>query len=119
MAAMIAVVALAVAGCGTKSQSNGNTLTLTNDGFTTNSLTVKAGTAVQFVDGSGGATHFLTTGNNGAHADEAGAPSELTPANGMEIDAGQTKSITFATVGTYHITCTIHPTMNATIVVQQ
>ncbi len=63
---------------------------------------------------SSGSTHILCIGENGACQSGAQGPSELTSANGMQVDPGQTKQVKFDTAGTYKITCTIHPTMNMT-----
>jgi plastocyanin len=112
---VITVIALTFAACGTGSQSSSATIMITEDGFATTALTIKAGTSVTFTDVSDGESHFLTTGMHGTHANESGAPSQLTPITGLEIDPGQTIPITFAVPGTYQITCTIHPTMNVTI----
>jgi plastocyanin len=114
-----AIVAIALAGCGAGSSTSSSTLTMNADSFVGGTtVTIKAGASVTFVDQSGGATHFLTIGSNGAHQDQQGEPSELSSQHGMEIDAGQTVHVTFSAPGTYHITCTIHPTMNATVIVQ-
>jgi len=79
------------------------------------SVTIKAGQAVTFDDTSGG-PHNLVTGMNGTYSHEAGAPAEFIP-SGMMFSGGDTKTITFPTAGTYHITCTFHPTMQATVTV--
>jgi plastocyanin len=81
-------------------------------------ITVKAGQAVKFVDPqSTGGLHYLVTGTNGTLTPEKGAPAALSTSTGLPINAGDTKSITFPTAGTYMITCTIHPYMEVTIVV--
>lgn len=108
---------LALAACEARPANAGNTITMNADRFINTSLTVKVGTTVTFADQSGGATHFLAIGTDGEHASETGAPEKLEAANGIEIDAGQMVPIVFATPGTYHITCIIHPTMNAIIIV--
>jgi plastocyanin len=86
--------------------------------FSHNSATVKAGQAVTFDDpASGGGVHNLVTGHNGSFTAEAGAPSQFAAATGLSFSPGDSKSITFPTAGTYTITCTIHPSMEATITV--
>lgn len=114
-------VLLALAACGSAQNTNTGQPTLmmsASDFMGTTSLTVKAGDTVRFTDGASGGTHFLLTGTNAVFAPEAGAPAELSAPTGKEIDVGQSWTLTFATPGTYHITCTIHPGMNATIVVR-
>ena len=60
---------------------------------------------------------MLVTGTNGQFTSATGAPSELSSATGLALQAGDKKTVTFATAGTYQITCTIHPSMQATITV--
>jgi plastocyanin len=81
-------------------------------------VTIKTGQAVLFDDpASSGGTHDLVIGHNGQFSAMSGAPSELNSATGMLISPGQRQIITFATAGTYPITCTIHPSMQATVTV--
>ncbi len=114
------VLALGVAACGGSSGSaggGGSTISLGASSFSGNtSVTIKAGEAVTFDDSSGG-THMLVTGTHGQFTAATGAPSELSSATGLALRAGDTKTVTFATTGTYQITCTIHPSMQATITV--
>src|SRR5258707_76348 len=113
-------LALGVVACGGSSGSaggGGSTISLGASSFSGNtSVTIKAGEAVTFDDSSGG-THMLVTGTNGQFTAATGAPSELSSATGLPLQAGDTKTVTFATAGTYQITCTIHPSMQATITV--
>jgi plastocyanin len=114
------LLAFGVAACGESSGGAGSgsaTIKLDVSSFSGNtSVTIKAGEAVTFDDSSGG-THMLVTGTNGQFTAATGAPSELSSASGLALQAGDTKSVTFATAGTYQITCTIHPSMQATITV--
>jgi plastocyanin len=81
-------------------------------------VTVKAGDTVTFSDpSSGGGFHNLVTGTSGTFAAEPGAPSQFASSSGMAFSPGDSVDITFSTPGTYHITCTIHPTMQATVTV--
>jgi plastocyanin len=79
-------------------------------------ITITAGQAVTFDDSSGG-THDLVTGTNGQFTAATGAPNEFSTKDGLSLSAGDKKTVTFNTAGTYHITCTIHPTMQATVTV--
>ncbi len=116
--ASAALFALTLAACGGKAASSGNTLTMDTASFSgASSLTIKAGQSVKFVDSADGATHLLVTGQNGAFSAETGAPAQLSAAAGMQINPDQTISVVFPTAGTYHITCTVHPGMNATVIV--
>ncbi len=123
IAGIVVVLALALAACGGKGSANGscsaNTVKMEVSTFGCTSLTVKAGTTVTFDNTvNGGGTHVLVTGTNGSFTAETGAPADLNAASGLNFSPGDKKTETFATAGTYHITCTIHPTMNLTITVQ-
>ena len=96
----------------------GATISMASRSFSVSSATVKAGKAVTFDDpASGGGVHNLVTGSNGTFKAEAGAPSQFATATGVSFSPGTTMSIVFPTAGTYTITCTIHPSMEATITV--
>src|SRR5262245_64955276 len=112
--ALATLVVLGIAGCGGSSGGAGNasnTITMDAASFGGNtSVTIKAGESVTFDDSAGG-THMLVIGTNGQFSAANGAPSELSSASGLALSAGDTKTVTFATAGTYQITCTIHPSM--------
>lgn len=94
------------------------TITMASRSFSGNSATVKAGQAVTFDDPAAtGGVHNLVTGSNGTFKAEAGAPSQFASATGVSFAPGTSMDIVFPTAGTYTITCTIHPTMEATITV--
>ena len=102
----------------TSSAGGAATIKMGSVNFTVGSATVKAGQAVMFVDpSSGGGIHHLVTGHNGTFSAEAGAPSQFATADGVSFSPGDTTSIVFSTAGSYAITCTIHPSMEATITV--
>jgi len=121
MGLLVALAALAVAGCDTGGGGNGapNTITMGGSSFVGNtSISITAGQAVTFDDpSSSGGTHDLVTGTNGQFSAEVGAPSEFAASAGINFSAGDSKPVTFPTAGTYHITCRIHPSMQATITV--
>ena len=99
------------------SSGGGSTLSLGASSFNgATSITITAGQAVTFDDSSGG-THDLVTGTNGQFTAATGAPNEFSTKDGLDLSAGDKKTITFANAGTYQITCTIHPSMQATITV--
>jgi plastocyanin len=82
------------------------------------SVTIKAGQAVKFSDPAGsGGIHILVVGTNGTFKPTTGAPAVFNTPTGTQINAGDTMNVTFATTGTYPITCTIHPYMEVTITV--
>lgn len=79
-------------------------------------VTIKAGQAVLFSDPSGnGGTHDLVIGTHGAFSAMSGAPSEFNSSTGTLFSPGDQKVVTFATAGTYPITCTIHPGMQVMV----
>jgi plastocyanin len=102
----------------TTAAAAGSTITMGLTSFTHNTATVKAGQAVIFDDpASGGGTHNLVTGHNGTFTAAAGAPHEFATGTGLGFSPGDNKSVVFPTAGTYSITCTFHPSMQATITV--
>ncbi|HEY7983204.1 MAG TPA: plastocyanin/azurin family copper-binding protein [Ktedonobacterales bacterium] len=102
----------------TSSATGAASISMGGFNFTHNTATVKAGQAVKFDDPtSGGGTHTLVTGHGGTFTAETGAPSEFATATGLSFSPGDSKSVVFPTAGTYTITCTIHPSMEATITV--
>ncbi len=65
------------------------------------------------------APHILCCGRNGkCAASQTVGPKEL-QGEGFQINAGQSQLVTFTTPGTYSITCSIHPSMQLTVVVQE
>jgi len=109
------------AGCafgGANPSPTGPAVTELDNEFSPRILHIKAGQAVTFDDpSSSGGTHQLVTGTQGQFSAAAGAPSEFSSNSGIMFHPGDSKSITFPTAGTYQITCTIHPSMQATITV--
>ncbi|HEY7348159.1 MAG TPA: plastocyanin/azurin family copper-binding protein [Ktedonobacterales bacterium] len=124
---LVAVFSLAVllgllAGCQVQSAptgSGGNTVTMGATTYTSgNTITIKKGETITFTDDkNNGSPHILVIGVDGAKKLEAGAPDFGT--NGMSFQAGESKTTSpWMTPGTYHVTCTVHPTtMNLTVTV--
>jgi plastocyanin len=121
---LLLILALAITGCGKTPGGGGGdeftspNVTMGQQDFDHHKLTVAPGTTVNFMTDASGSTHILCIGENGACQSGAQGPSELTGANGMQVDPGQTKPVKFDTAGTYKIACTVHPNMNMTITVQ-
>ncbi len=80
------------------------------------SVTITAGQSVTF-DNSRGGTHNLVTGTGGTFSQAAGAPGQL-GATGLPLTPGDVTPVTFPSAGTYHITCTFHPSMQLTVTVK-
>ena len=116
------LVALAISACaGARSGAgtSGQALTMGASTFVgATNITIHAGQAITLDDpASSGGTHNLVTGTDGLFAPAPGAPGALASPAGIDFQPGEKKFVTFAHPGTYHITCTIHPKMQATIVV--
>ncbi len=116
----LSLLALTLAGCGGGGGSSGaasNELDLGPSSFVQTSIALSTGQALHLVDPqSTGGTHNLCLGQHGQCDANTTGPSEL-HSPGMMISPGTTKDITFSAAGTYHITCTIHPSMNLTVTV--
>ena len=94
-------------------------VTMGSNTFGQTSMTIKQGQTITFVDEKAtGTEHILVIGKEGAVQPEPGAPN-FQGSKGITFLAGQSwTSPPWTTVGTYHVTCTIHPTtMNLTVFV--
>jgi len=85
--------------------------------FVQPSITISKGSSIMLVDDVS-VLHILANGSwqNGVAkpANEPGAPTvKNVQVNGNNVEIGP-----FATAGTYHLYCTIHPGMNLTVIVQ-
>lgn len=119
---LMLLVALAATACNAASgaaRTSGQTLTMGASMFVgSTTITVRAGQPITLDDpASSGGVHNLVTGTDGLFAPAPGAPSALASSAGIDLQPGDKKIVTFAQPGTYHITCTIHPMMQATITV--
>lgn len=128
--AFIALFALAIsmlAACGSSNTGGSggsggnspNTITMGATTFSSNSISITKGSTITFVDSqSNGAEHILVNGQQGMYKAEAGAP-DFGGMSGHTFQPGQSWTTgPWNTAGTYHVTCTIHPTtMNLTVTV--
>lgn len=122
------VLALLVglAACGGTSTSTGGpaaatavTVTMGASTFDKASTTLATGGTITFVDDkNAGVEHLLAYGQNGIYKANTQGPTDLNTMNGLMFQAGESKTITFPTAGTYQITCIIHPAMNLTVTVK-
>jgi amicyanin len=81
-------------------------VTIKNFAFDPPALTVKSGTVVTWVN-QDATTHTIVS--------DAGSPESF---SSDLIATGATYSFTFAQAGTYAYHCSIHPSMNGTVIVQ-
>ena len=121
VSAGIVLLALVLAACSSGnsggSNSNGSTISMGSGIFSGNtSITIKAGDAVTFDDSAGG-PHELVIGTNGQFVAASGAPSDLNNSEGVNFNGGDKKTIVFPNAGTFNITCRIHPSMQAKVIV--
>lgn len=118
----LALVLVAITGCIVQSapaQSTGNTINMGATTFNRVTLTIKKGERITFVgDRATGTLHILVVGAQGQAKTEAGA-ADFKGRTGITFQPGDSwTSPTWNTPGTYHVTCTVHPTtMNLTITV--
>ena len=119
----LAIVLTVVIACGGTSSSEGsnnpNTVKLEGATFATSSITISKGSTITFVDDSNnGALHILVIGQNGQQESEQGTP-DFGGLSGERMNIGDTWTTQpWNTVGTYHVACTIHSTMNLTVIVK-
>lgn len=96
--------------------SAAGTITMGGSAFTgAADVTIKAGQSVLFSDPGG--VHNLVTGTHGQFSAVSGAPSEFAASSGVDFSPGNMKTIKFPTAGKFNITCTIHPSMQASVTV--
>lgn len=84
-------------------------VTLSGSSFSVAQLTVATGTTVVFTN-QGSFDHTITEGTNGTPVDDPIVNRAISPQGRV--------SVTFDEPGEYHITCTIHPSMNMTVIVE-
>jgi plastocyanin len=115
---LLLALSLGLAACGQGSTAS-NEVSMAAADFSTTSITIKAGQAVQFTDPVGvGGPHTICLGTNGNCDANAKGPLAL-QSPGFSINSGDpAKDVTFDAPGTYKITCSIHPAMNVTVIVQ-
>ncbi len=119
----VLVCGLLLTACGTNSGSGGgsagpNTITMSSVRFSQDVITIKKGDTLTFTSDVNGSPHILAIGQNGNPQAEAGAP-DFGGNAGKQLQPGDSWTTPpWNTPGTYHVTCTVHPTtMNLTVTV--
>lgn len=104
---------------GTGNTNNGaaTTVTMTQNGFAQDSITIKEGQTVDFTNAPNGYERTICLGQNGMCQQGAQGPSNLTQGGGMLLRPGASKDVTFETPGTYHLTSVNQGAINLTVVV--
>ena len=120
--------AFVVAGCGKTpggtTSSSQPTIGMAASNFTAHSLSVKVNQDVKLDNTVGGGGYHVLCFGSGDGGEGAGSCSQSGNGpsgfygSGMTFNNGETKTITFATAGTYHLICTVHPGMFIDITVQ-
>jgi plastocyanin len=120
--AIFVLILTALAACGGPSNTNtsaSSTYTVMMSGvtFSTSSITIPKGSTITFTSEQGSTAHNLVNGSDGQSHTESGAPSF--GSGGQTIGAGQSWTTgPWNTAGTFHVTCTYHPTtMTLTVTV--
>lgn len=104
-------------GSGSSSTSTNYKVSMSGVTFAVSSITIPKGSTITFTTVQGGAAHNLVNGMSGHAQPENGAPAFGT--GGQTVGAGQSwTSPPWNTAGTFHVTCTYHPTtMTLTVTV--
>lgn len=117
---LLVVVVITLAGCVVQSApAAGNTITMGAMTYNQNSITIKKGQTITFVDDKNtGTLHILVIGVNGQTKSEPGAP-DFNGTKGISFKAGQSwTSPPWNTPGMYDVNCLVHPTtMNLKVTV--
>jgi plastocyanin len=88
----------------------GNVVGMAGSSFSPESITISAGDSVEF-NNDDGTSHRIVEGEDGAEVDD--------PAfEALSLSAGDSSSVTFDEPGTYQVTCSIHPSMQMTVIVE-
>jgi plastocyanin len=116
--ALLALLVLGLTGCGGPTP-NASEVDMGLTTFKQDSVTIKAGQSVHFVDpANGGNLHIICVGKDLMCVPQSDAPATLDMADGLTFNPGDTRDIVFPTAGTYQVICTIHPGMLVTVIVQ-
>ncbi len=123
LGAFLAALTLALlAACGasssaTTTSNSSYTVTMSAVSFNVTSITVPKGSTITFTTEQSGTAHNLVNGTSGQPRAESGTPAFVT--GGQTVGPGQSWTTEPWTIaGTFHVTCTYHPTtMNLTVTV--
>jgi len=115
---VLTMITVMVVACGGSSGGGGSTSVHMNDAnFMQPSVTISKGSSLNLIDDSA-VVHIIQNGSwhnsNPEPANEPGAPTVNVQFQGSDSHMVGP----FNTAGTYHLYCTIHTSMNLTVVVQ-
>jgi len=111
---------LVLAGCGGTSSpaaAQDTTVHMSGTSFAVSSVSISKGSTITFTTDAGGTPHNLVNGSSGHAAPETGVPDFGT--GGKVVATGASwQTGAWTTAGTFHVTCTYHPTtMTITVTV--
>jgi plastocyanin len=118
---ILSISLLAACGSGSSntgsSGGGGNEVTLGASTFGSNAISIKKGDAITFKSDPSGSPHILGIGKNGDFSQpEAGAP-DFGSQGHMVTTGDSWTTPPWNTPGTYHVSCSIHPTTMGDLVV--
>jgi plastocyanin len=96
-----------------------NTIKMDGHAFHVTMITIQKGSPLTFVNSpDAGGLHILVVGKDGQDASENGAP-DFGGVSGHKSGAGDAWTTPpWNVAGIYHVTCTVHPLMNLTVIVK-
>jgi plastocyanin len=121
---LVALIVTLLAACGVGSSTtttittaSSSTVSMGATSFNVTSITITKGSTIIFTTEQSATAHNLVNGTSGQSRAEGGAPTF--PTGGQVVGPGKSwTSSPWTTAGTYHVTCTYHPTtMNLTVIV--
>ena len=119
--AVFALLLTLLIACGGTSNSRSNTpdkVTMGASTFNVITMTIHKGHTLTFENNAdSGSLHILAVGKDGQNDTENGAPN-FGGFAGHRSEVGDSWTTPpWNTAGTYHVTCTVHPMMNLTVIV--
>jgi plastocyanin len=98
--------------------ASSNQIGMTQEEFTEKTVTISAGSRLTFVNNSH-FLHLLAPGKDAMMSTQQGIPA-FDDSYGTHVSEAGDQYVTTAwnTLGTYHLTCTLHPEMTLTVVVR-
>lgn len=120
LVAFLAMMLTALVACGGSSSTSTPTnyaVTMSGVTFAMTTISIPKGSTITFTTTQGGAAHNLVVGSGGRSHPESGTPDFGT--GGHTVGSGQSWTTPpWNTAGTFHVTCTYHPTtMTLTVTV--
>jgi plastocyanin len=117
LAALTLTLLAACGGSPSATTATNYTVTMGAVSFNVPSITIPKGSTITFTTEQSGTAHNLVNGTSGQPRAESGTPTFVT--GGQTVGPGQSWTTEPWTIaGTFHVTCTYHPTsMNLTVVV--